>query len=299
MTLRHCAAAIRHFAAATIVALLLPYVCAGSTFFVNNLIGDDRMNGRSPEIETLADGPFATIGRAIQLSRGGDRIIIANTGLPYVESAVVDRPEANGTERFPLVIEGNGAVLRGLGRLAPQVWRPVGEGVFRYQPLRKAHYVLVVNGRPAEEVGVDDAAERPPALQPLQWCAFRGHVYFRVEPRKLIEDYELEAPALEIGLGLHNARHVVVRNLTIEHFRLDGVHVSGRSQNVRIEHVHSTGNGRAGLVASGAARVEVRGLDLAGNRVAERLELVKGHIVELPLPQPAAPGETERSPANP
>jgi hypothetical protein len=110
----------------------------------------------------------------------------------------------------------------------------------------------------------------------------RGFVYFRVEPRRYVNQYEIESPALDIGLGLHNVRNVVVRNLTIEQFRLDGVHVSGNCRNIRLKNVRSTGNGRYGLTVTGTSQVQASALDLAGNRVGERQVLVKARVVDLP-----------------
>ena len=283
---------------------LLPSVCFAKPVFVSNVAGDDRANGLFPDIRTAVDGPVATLGRALQVARGGDVIIVANTGIPYHESVQVDRPELASSDRplaaseafvyrhqsykvddqtlgeYPLVIDGQGAVLRGTRRLPAEVWQRVGADTYRYQPYRKGHYQVVVDGALASEVPPDRTQTAPPQLEPLQWCAVRGFVYFRVEPRRYVNQYEIEAPAFDIGLGLHNARNVVVRNLTIEQFRLDGIHVSGNCRNVRLENVRSTGNGRCGLTVTGTSQVQASALDLAGNRVAERQVLVKGRVVD-------------------
>ncbi len=265
-----------------IVVLLVPASSFAGTIYVSNVIGNDRANGLFPEIGGGDNGPVATIGRALKIVQGTDAIVIANTGLPYVESVTFDRPDLQGTVRYPIVIEGNGATLRGAQRLSPDLWRRVGEGTYRFQPFRKGHYQLAVNGTPATEVRADEIAASPPRLEPLQWCAWHGHVYFRVEPTKFIDQYELEAPLFDVGLGLHNARNVVVRNLKFELFRLDGIAVTGNSRNVQILNVRSTANGRAGLSVSGTSQVTVGGLEMAGNRIAEQLTLLKGRISGLP-----------------
>jgi hypothetical protein len=264
---------------------LVPRWSEAGTIYVNNALGDDRASGLFPELRALGDGPVATIRRAFEIAHGSDSIVIANTGLPYSESVTLDRPDLVGAEVFPLVIEGNGAVLRGAARLSPDVWRRVAKDTYRYQPYRKGHYQLIVNGTPADEVPVDSAANTLPTLAPMQWCAFRGYVYFRVEPTKFIDQYEFEAPLFDVGLGLHNARNVVVRNLNFEMFRLDGVAVTGNSRNVRLINVRSSANGRAGLSVSGTSQVQVGGIDLSGNRVAERLVLVKGRVNDIPEAQ--------------
>jgi hypothetical protein len=267
------------------VMALAPRLAEGGTIYVNNALGDDRASGLFPEMRALGDGPVATVRRAFEIARASDTIVIANTGLPYAESVTLDRPNLSGTEVFPLVIEGNGAVMRGAQRLPSDVWQRVGPETYSYQPYRKGHYQLIVNGTPAKEVPVDRRATACPKLGPLEWSAFRGHVYFRVEPTKFIDEYEFEAPLFEAGLGLHNARNVVVRNLNFELFRLDGIAVTGNSRNVRLINVRSTANGRAGLSVSGTSQVQIGGLDLSGNRVAEQLVLAKGRVTELPKAQ--------------
>jgi hypothetical protein len=175
--------------------------------------------------------------------------------------------------------------------LPEHVWRYMGGGVYKYQPYRKGHYVLLVNGKPAEEVRVRPT-EPLPKLKPMQWCAYRGWVYFRVQPRTFIDQYKIEVPRYEVGIMLHNARYVTVRNFRIEYYRLDGIHVSGNSRGVRLENITSTGNGRAGLAVAGTSRVAVGGLKLEGNRLHDKLLLMKARLSNIPadeltqLPRP-------------
>jgi hypothetical protein len=290
---------LRH--ASLVVAMLFASgVTHADNLYVNNLTGNDRFNGRRPEIRSQSDGPVATIARAMEIATRTDSIVIANTGEPYRESLILSRPELSGTSAYPFVIEGNSATLRGAFPVPTEIWRHSSDGTYRYQPFRKGHYQLVVNGKVAEEVATPVGAPTPPALKPLQWCAHRGFVYFRIEPFKpepdgrpnFITDYEFESAQLEVGVGLHNARNVVVRNLNVELFRLDGVAVTGNSRDVRLLNVRSTANGRAGLSVAGTSQVHIGGLELADNRVAEQLVTMKGRVMELPEaevpPKPAA-----------
>ncbi len=283
---------IRRLGFIVVCALGLIRPSAAGTVYVNNITGDDRANGVHPDIKGPRDGPVRTIARGLGLVQPYDQLVIANPDLPYGESLLITRGGLSGTRQFPFVVEGNGATLRGTERLPSDVWRRVGTGTYRYQPYRKGHYQLVVGGAAASEVAVArDQAEAPP-LEPLQWAAVHGLVYFRVEPGKFIDQYEFEAPAREIGLGLHNARNVIVRNLRIELFRLDGIAVTGNSRNIRLENIRSTANGRAGLNVSATAEVQVGRIDLAGNRVSDRLIQLKGRVHDLPdaeVPPPPAP----------
>jgi hypothetical protein len=274
--------AYRYLSIAAIgLSFLWADVARAATIYVNNITGNDHATGMSAEPGTPGDGPVATIRRALEIARGTDSIVIANTGEPYSESVTVDRPELFGSELYPFIIEGNGATMRGVRTLPPDVWTRVGEYTYRYQPYRKGHYQLIVDGAVAREVEWSGESALPP-LRPLEWCSHRGFIYFRVEPQKWLDQYTIEAPLFEGGFGFHNARNVVLRNLNVEAYRLDGVAVTGTSQNVRLINIRSTANGRAGLSVSGTSRVLVDNLDLAGNREAEQLILLKGHVTDVP-----------------
>jgi len=251
---------------------------------VDNISGDDRADGRSREVRSRTEGPVRTIMRAIQLANSADMISVAPSDVPYDECVVLDRPDLYGSPELPFVIEGNGATLRATAVLPERVWRYLGGGVYKYQPYRKAYYVLLVNGKPADEVRVRPT-EPLPKLKPMQWCAYRGWVYFRVRPRTFIDQYKIEVPRYEVGIMLHNARYVTVRNFRIEYYRLDGVHVSGNSRGVRLENIVSTGNGRAGLVVTGTSRVAAGGLKLEGNRLYDKLVLMKARLTSIPAEQ--------------
>jgi hypothetical protein len=279
---------------AAMLALLSGNSDAG-VIYVNNITGSDRANGFRENPGAPGDGPLATITRALQLASGTDLISIANTSVPYEESVTVDRPELSGSERFPFIVEGNGAVMRGAKRLPADAWRRVGQEFYRYQPYRKGHYQLVVNGTVAEEAATPSGEPTASALSPLQWYARRGFVYLRLEPQTFVDQYEIQAPLFDIGFGVHNVRNVVVRNLVIELYRLDGVAVTGNSQNIRLVDIRSTANGRAGLSVSGTSEVQVAGLDLNGNREADELELVKGRII--PLPRTVVPPKPDLDPS--
>jgi len=262
------------------------------TIYVNNIIGDDKLDGRSPTITSQFEGPVRTIMRALQLAHSTDTIIVAPSDQPYEECVVIDRPDLYGSPNDPIIIEGNGALLRATAELPHKVWRYLGRGVYKYQPYRKGHYLLLVNGKPAEEVRIEPGQSALPELKPMQWCAYCGWVYFRVRPRTYIDQYKIEVPRFDIGLGLHNARYITVRNFRIQYYRLDGVHVSGNSRGIRLENITSTGNGRAGLAISGTSQVWAGGLKLEGNRIADKLVLMKARLWPIPpgqlshLPKP-------------
>lgn len=244
---------------------------SAATIYVNNITGDDTSNGRFPERRSLVDGPVKSIARAVQLARTADTISITKTDAPYSEPLLISRPELCGTPNRPLIVEGGGATLRGLRPLDAKYWQYVGAETHRYQPFRKGHYQLYVNGSAASEIRVPSTVHVLPALRPLEWCVFHGWVYFRVEPGRFIDQYQFEVPAHDVGIGLYDARHVIVRNLNVDAFRLDGINVHGSSRGIVLENLQSTSNGRAGVTFASTAQVTARGLVASGNRVTDVL----------------------------
>ena len=148
----------------------------------------------------------------------------------------------------------------------PSAWQFAGvKEVFRFQPPRMAHQQLYLDGRPLVRVAASPADEALPPLAPLEWCLWRGHVYFRIEAGKWIDDYPLWHTLLPVGITLYHVRNAAVTNLVVQGFQLDGINAHDRCENVLFDNVSSLENGRAGLVVGGTSDVSVRGGELAGN----------------------------------
>ncbi len=75
-------------------------------------------------------GPFRTLQKAIQMARIGDTINVKNTGEPYRETVSLSGNRAVANRRFPLVIEGNGAVFDGTQELGFNDWESLGRDLF-------------------------------------------------------------------------------------------------------------------------------------------------------------------------
>jgi hypothetical protein len=241
----------------------------GERIYVNNVLGQDGYDGSAVRPLNERQGPVATLSRALQLARAGDVIELAVTDRAYT-GLYVDRPGLGGTPRHPIVVEGKGAVIRGLKEVPHDAWILVAEGVYRLTTWRKAYYQLFCNGQPARRVEPRFPKDgKIPILAPLQWTALGGDIYFRVEDQKYIGDYRLEIPGEEFGISLYEVRHLVLRNLVVEGFRLDGVHVFGNSEGVTLENVTSRFHGRSGLAVGGASAVQATGCTFQGNYFAD------------------------------
>ncbi len=243
-----------------LVVLLAPSAAARD-IFVDNVRGSDRADG------TTAATACRTIRRGLELAQRGDRIVVENTGEPYRESLTLQAAKHSGTSHRPFELIGNGAILDGSLPVPDDAWGHYRDDLYRFRPVKKRHGVLYLNGKPAQR---RDATDRTlPALEPLQWCLFRGEVYFRTEASKLPRHYDLRHTVLPVGITVYETRHVVIRDLVVQGFQLDGVNAhDGATQTSLIELV-CRGNGRSGISVGGASRVKIVGCLVGDNGAAQ------------------------------
>jgi hypothetical protein len=230
----------------------------GSDIYVDNQIGDDHREGRSPESTGEIYGPVATIGRAVKLAQPGDRIVLANTGQPYRECVTIQGYYKSGFgPDYPFTIEGNGATLDGSVVIDDSDWEGVAGDLWRVRPKRMSYQVLLLDGQPAKRIPVARGAKTLPDLQPLEWCLIDGYIYFRVEPNRWPGNYAPACAGHPVGITIYDARHVLIRGLTVRGFALDGINAADKAFEVKLDEVLTRDNGRSGIAVCGASRVTV------------------------------------------
>lgn len=236
--------------------------------FVDNVAGDNRRDGLAVRLEGTSGGPCRTIGRALRIAGNGDRIILAKTDEPYRESITFQAEHNSGVAERPFMLIGNGAVLDGTQVVAPRAWEAVGDNEFRFRPRNLNHHLLYLDGKPAERRPAERTAPRPP-LQARQWCTWDNYVFFRIEPDRIVQDYRLEFTALPVGITLYEVQHVVIRDLTIQGFQLDGINAHDDAVNVSLVGITSSGNGRSGISVGGSSRVQIHSCAVGNNGKAQ------------------------------
>jgi len=266
----------RNLIAILLLTVVVPQAVVAKDFYVNNVAGDDRRNGLSEESNGTIGGPFRTIARALKSAEKGDRVILAATAEPYRESITLQAGRHSGTPSRPFQLIGGGAVLDGSQPVPHSAWSSVADNVFRFQPARMAFQVLFLDGVPAERVAVGSEGTLPP-LDPKQWCLYDRHVYFCVEPGKLPRDYDLSHTVLPVGITLYEARHLVVDDLIVQGFQLDGVNAHDSVFDGTLVGLTCRGNGRSGISIGGASRVNVIACLVGDNGVAQ--VRTEGHCV--------------------
>jgi len=247
-----------------IVSLIVPTSVSARDLYVNNVAGDDHQQGNSPDLSSTESGPTRTIRQALRLARFGDRVILANTGQPYTEFISLEGPDNSGSAMMPFVLEGNGAVLDGSRFVPPDAWQPIDRNVLAFRPPWISYCLLFVDGKPASRLESADASQLS-LLQPMQWDLVNQQIALRVPDDHLPSDYKLSYTALPVGVTLYGVRNVVIRNLTIQGYRLDGVNAHDNAFEVDLIGLTCRANGRSGVSIGGASRVNVRKCVLQDN----------------------------------
>jgi hypothetical protein len=253
------------FASAFVVTWLV--VCTVSSardIYVDNVGGDDRFDGAMASTSGGASGPVRSIACALRKAEKGDRIVIAATGQPYRESVTLQAGRHSGIVGQPFEIVGNGAVLEGAAPVPAGDWEHVHQGIFRCTPPRMSYQLLFLDGQPAERVTVAPGTWQLPVLKPLQWCLFERHIYFRPEAGRLPDSYHLQYAGLPVGITLYEVRSVIVRDLVVQGFQLDGVNAHDGVFDATLSGLTCRGNARSGISIGGASRVLIENC-LCGN----------------------------------
>jgi len=238
--------------------------------YVNNVEGDDILNGFSPTRVSEVHGPVRTIGRALVAAGRSDRVILANTGEPYRECVSLVPGRHVGVPGFPFEIQGNGAILEGSRPLPAIIWQKSGlTDTVKYAPRRYTYPQLYLEGKPADRVAVAADAKQPPTLEPRQWCYHQHWIYFRVEPGKSIHDYAIAQPWHQTGITLYHVHDVWINDLIVQGFQLDGINAHDNVRGASLTQITSRGNGRSGIAIVGSSRARLTGCLLGSNGGAQ------------------------------
>lgn len=236
--------------------------------YVDNVDGDDRNDGTAPQVLSERVGPYRTITRALKTTRKGDRVIVSNTGQKYRESITLQGGRQSGVPAAPFELVGNGAVLDGTFDVPADGWSHYQGNVFRYHPPRTSFQLLYLDGKPAERRKVADR-QGIEQLEPRQWCLFERYLYFCVEDGQLPQAYELAYTGLQTGITLYEVHDVVVRDLVVQGFQLDGVNAHDGVTGATLSGLNCRGNGRSGISIGGASRVRLEACLVGNNGAAQ------------------------------
>jgi hypothetical protein len=250
------------------ISLTVASEALATDLFVDNIAGDDRNNGQGAATVSRGNGPARTIGKALRLAQAGDRIFInPNGGKPYRECITLQGRPHSGFGDIILEIVGNGAVLDGSLSLAGADWEVLGEDLYALQPPKMAFQQLFLNDQAAVRVKTDGT--NIPELQPRQWCLLKGKIVYRTDPGRRPESYSPSCGGHPVAITLYDVHDVVIRDLKIRGYQLDGVNAHDNVTRCDLVGIDSSFNGRSGFSIGGASRVQLAGCTAAGNGVAQ------------------------------
>lgn len=241
---------MRYGLASLFVVLSLVGPLPAIDIHVDNVRGDDLRDGGTGRGLGLEAGALRTIGRALQMAHPGDRIVLARNEEPYRESVTLQGRRHCGSELTPLIIDGQGAILDGTLPVPPSAWQFAYKDVVRFAPVYRSTGLLYRDGLPV----LRPVSGRRAELQPGQSVLDEGLVWYRLRDGVLPSILDIRWTALTVGITLYDVRDVVIRNLIVQGFALDGVSLYDGATNVELSRVALRGNGRSGLHVGGACR---------------------------------------------
>lgn len=258
-----------------IVGLACQHVSLAGVLYVDNRNGSDAADGRFPQATSQLSGPLRTIRRALELASRGDAIDLKKNAEPYYEALPLVGARHSGSVEEPLVIRGNGAILSGLRALPAAGWRPVSQDARLWQLsfTRKGYYVLLREGMRVLEFRPQSSTDALESLPPGQWMSWRGGFYYRADSAEPPSKEQFAHAGAETGISLYRTSHVWIRDLVVQHFRIDGCHAHDLCEDVVLENVEFRQNGRAGVAVTGTSQ-----LDVIGSRVSENGRYSAFHI---------------------
>jgi hypothetical protein len=128
-------------------------------------------------------------------------------------------------------------------------------------------------------------------LEPKQWALVNGWIYFRVESGSLPQDYSLTYTRLSVGLTLYKVDDVLIHNLVVQRYELDGINLHDATGPCRLLDVTCRENGRAGVAIVGASEAELHSCEIGSNGKCQlliddysRCDLFSCQMLENPAP---------------
>ncbi len=251
----------RLFAICFFVVIAIVNTASADDWYVDNISGDDRQTGG------LSGQPLKTIQAALLKTKAGDRIILKKSDLPYREQLSITGARNSGFRGKPLEIVGNGATLEGAEPIQGTSWETIGRDLFQYRPARLSHQLLFLDGNPLDKViGPPDEI---PALEPLQWTQRDGWIIVRTEPGKAPYQYNFSCCRRTVGITLYEAHDVLITDLTIQGFQLDGINAHDQVDQAVVNGCVIRGNGRSGVSVGGASHVDLTSSLIGDNGKAQ------------------------------
>lgn len=251
------------------VALLLATPLAlARDLYVDNVRGSDSQNDRGLVSGKPTFGPYRSINRALISAMPGDRIVIKNTGKPYRECISLVGTKHSGTAAAPFEIIGNGATLDGSITTTMADWENLRGDIWELRHTPPGYGILTSSGELVDYKPMAPGTSLT-QLEPRSWTRIGPKMFFRGDRQFGPFDLSLEVSQQTTGITLYDVQYVVISDLVVRGYRIDGINAHDRVDQVRLVNVTSKHNGRSGVTIAGASNVGISGSTLQLNGLAQ------------------------------
>lgn len=233
--------------------------------YVNNVEGSDTYDGSSPMTLSHSAGPVRSLRRAMQIARTGDTVNLAASGVPYRGGLMLTGGRHSGNATVPFRVRGNGAIISGAEPVATAAWRVHGKGLWSFEPRMKGHYMVLRDGQALQRFDTPATATRPVGLPEGQWAVVGGRAFYQAGPNEDPTGSTFAIAQGHCGISLYGVRYVIIEDVTLQHFRLDGVNAHDLCRNVLLNRVTAISNARSGITVSGSSQVLISECNVSAN----------------------------------
>lgn len=247
---------------------LVHQLASATDLVVDNVRGNDSQNDRGLVAGPASFGPYRSINRALAAALPGDRIVLVNTGQPYRECISLTGFDHSGSPSRPFEIVGNNATLDGTREPSYDDWQFVGDDIWQLAKTPPGYGLLTVEGEALTKLAISTGTSLS-ELTPLSWTRVGPHIYFRGERNRGPFDYSLEISDQTTGITLYDVQNVVIRDLNVRGFRIDGMNAHDRVYGAVLLNVRSFQNGRSGITVAGASEMTIRQSTAEQNGVSQ------------------------------
>lgn len=237
-----------------LLSLVFPAVTSAKTIYVNNVRGRDQCDGSLQVPTDVRTGPVRTLPRALALAGPSNTVHLENTGRPYYSGIRLFGTRHSGLPDLPFRIVGNGSTVSGARPVPPVAWRRL-DAIWVLAPRRKGYYLFLRDGKVLPRHSLTGPNFDLTAIPEGQWSARAGRIYYRADTIGSPAQQNLAIAGGDCGLTLHAVRNVVIENLVLQHWRLDGISAPNLCRRVLLKNVTCRENGRSGLTVSGNSQV--------------------------------------------
>lgn len=250
-----------------LIAFLFPAGAMSRDLHVDPVTGSDSNDGVS--------APVKSIARGIRLAKPGDTVYLAPGR--YYQSAVFH--EKHGTEKQPIVLDGQGAILDGSEPVTSSEWEQVAPGLFRRVALYPktddaivGRWFLIWNGEMQRmnrtSKGPSEPLKKVDQLQEREWTYVKDEdaFYIRLPEGMPLDEANIRYPKRSSAVIFSGAgSHITVRNITGTHVYNDGFNIHGAQRNLSFADIRAIECGDDGFSAHEDADCRIDGFVSIGN----------------------------------